>query len=204
MSEFVSVERIKSLKQGIEAKTGETYTDLTAGVQALVDGYGVGSAPVLTDLDITENGEYTPPDGVDGFGKVTANVAGSGGAKIATGTIVLNADAGYIKVTGLGFTPKAFALCCTKVIQNSACGGMFINSAAVMWRTGTNNTSVAVVVTSTQMSDYTVYPDDRIPANGDSGVRYAVNVLETGFVVSVYNAQRPYKAGAEFEWIAMG
>lgn len=79
MSEFVSVERINSLKSGIEAKTGESYGTLTAGVQALVDGYGVGSAPVLSELEITENGEYTPPDGVDGFSKVTANVAGSGG-----------------------------------------------------------------------------------------------------------------------------
>ena len=79
MSEYASVERIKTLKQGIETKTGETYNTLTEGVQALADGYGVGSAPVLTDLEITENGEYTPPDGVDGFGKVTANVAGSGG-----------------------------------------------------------------------------------------------------------------------------
>ena len=44
MSEFVSVERINSLKQGIEAKTGETYSDLTGGVQALMDGYGQGSS----------------------------------------------------------------------------------------------------------------------------------------------------------------
>lgn len=204
MSEFVSVERINALKSGIESKTGETYTDLTAGVQALVDGYGVGSAPVLTDLEITENGEYTPPDGVDGFGKVTANVAGSGGAKIATGTIVLNADAEYIKVTGLEFTPKAFALCCTKVIENSACGGMFIDSAAVMWRTGTNNTNVSVVATSAQINDYTVYPDDRIPSIGFSNIHYAVQVLETGFAVAAYNNQKPYKAGAEFEWVAMG
>ncbi len=42
MSEFVSVDRINALKSGIESKTGETYTDLTAGVQALVDGYGQG------------------------------------------------------------------------------------------------------------------------------------------------------------------
>lgn len=79
-AEFESAVRLAAMKSGIEAKTGGTYTDLTAGVQALVDGYGVGSAPVLTNLEITENGEYTPPDGVDGFGKVVANVAGSGGA----------------------------------------------------------------------------------------------------------------------------
>lgn len=73
----MSVERINALKAGIEAKTGGSYATLTEGVQALADGYGVGSAPVLTDLEITENGEYTPPDGVDGFDKVTVNVAGS-------------------------------------------------------------------------------------------------------------------------------
>lgn len=44
MSEFVSVERINSLKSGIEAKTGETYTDLTGAVQALADGYGQGGS----------------------------------------------------------------------------------------------------------------------------------------------------------------
>lgn len=77
MSDFVSVDRINALKSGIEAKTGATYTDLTTGVQALVDGYGVGS-PVLTDLEITENGEYSPPNGVDGFRKVAVNVAGNG------------------------------------------------------------------------------------------------------------------------------
>lgn len=42
MSEFVSVDRINALKSGIEAKTGRAYADLTAGVQALVDGFGQG------------------------------------------------------------------------------------------------------------------------------------------------------------------
>lgn len=35
-----SVERINALKQGIEATTGESYADLTSGVQALKNGYG--------------------------------------------------------------------------------------------------------------------------------------------------------------------
>lgn len=37
-----SVERINALKNGIEAVTGESYEDLTAGVQALKNGYGQG------------------------------------------------------------------------------------------------------------------------------------------------------------------
>lgn len=42
--ELKSVKAIKSLKQGIEATTGETYTDLTKAVQGLKDGYGKGNS----------------------------------------------------------------------------------------------------------------------------------------------------------------
>ena len=31
--------------------------------------------PVLTDISVAENGEYLPPEGYDGFGKVTVNVS---------------------------------------------------------------------------------------------------------------------------------
>ena len=37
-----SAKRLDALKQGIEAKTGETYADLTSGVNALIAGYGSG------------------------------------------------------------------------------------------------------------------------------------------------------------------
>lgn len=39
----------------------------------------VAVAPVLEELTITENGEYPPSEGYDGFSKVTVNVAGGGG-----------------------------------------------------------------------------------------------------------------------------
>lgn len=42
-------------------------------------GYMLGLAdsrePVLTDISVEENGEYLPPEGYDGFGKVTVNVS---------------------------------------------------------------------------------------------------------------------------------
>jgi len=37
------------------------------------------NAPNIQPLEITENGTYTPPDGVDGFAPVTVNVEASGG-----------------------------------------------------------------------------------------------------------------------------
>ena len=42
-AEFESAARLAALKSGIESRTGETYADLTEGVQALMDGYGQGS-----------------------------------------------------------------------------------------------------------------------------------------------------------------
>lgn len=44
-----TLNKINSLKQGIEAATGETYPDLTAGVQALKNGYGQGGGGVGID-----------------------------------------------------------------------------------------------------------------------------------------------------------
>jgi hypothetical protein len=54
-----SVTRLNALKQGIEAKTGETYDDLTGGVNALIAGFGQGSSggadiDALIDRSITD------------------------------------------------------------------------------------------------------------------------------------------------------
>lgn len=46
---LTSVERINALKNGIEATTGESYADLTAGVQALKNGYGQGGGGGAVD-----------------------------------------------------------------------------------------------------------------------------------------------------------
>lgn len=44
-----SAERLSALKQGIEAKTGETYTDMTGAVNALIAGYGQGGNQTIAD-----------------------------------------------------------------------------------------------------------------------------------------------------------
>lgn len=58
-----SVNRINSLKSGIEAVTGETYPDLTEGVQALKDGYGQGGGgdETFVGIKLSEfNYRYAP------------------------------------------------------------------------------------------------------------------------------------------------
>lgn len=49
-----SVERINALKNGIEAVTGESYDNLTAGVQALKNGYGQGGESELILGEVTD------------------------------------------------------------------------------------------------------------------------------------------------------
>lgn len=44
-----SLNRIKSLKSGIEATTGATYTNLTDAIQGLKDGYGTGGGSVTPE-----------------------------------------------------------------------------------------------------------------------------------------------------------
>ncbi len=48
-----------------------------AGVSVNVPSGG-STAPVIEPLEITENGTYTAPDGVDGYSPITVNVAGGG------------------------------------------------------------------------------------------------------------------------------
>lgn len=62
---LTSVERINALKQGIEATTGETYADLTAGVQALKNGYGQGGGGGTEEIEniIDESGVLDSTDG---------------------------------------------------------------------------------------------------------------------------------------------
>ena len=95
MSDYESVNKIKSLQQGIEAVTGNNYSDLTAAVQDLKNGYGgeedynegyeagkldgysegyTASQNARQEKPITQNGEYTPDEGYSGFSKVTVNV----------------------------------------------------------------------------------------------------------------------------------
>lgn len=67
----------------IEVEGGSSVRLLTAGKYCdrdiVVTAKGAASEPIIQPLEVTVNGTYTAPSGVDGYSPVTVNVAGSGG-----------------------------------------------------------------------------------------------------------------------------
>ncbi len=62
---------------------------------------GQGSDPVIRTLDVTENGTYRAPEGVDGYSPVNVNVSGGGLTPEQEDAIdvIINAGDGYLKHT---------------------------------------------------------------------------------------------------------
>ena len=67
---------------------------LTAGKYCdkniLVTASGGAATPVIEPLEVTENGTYNAPDGVDGYSPVTVNV--SGGITLSGGQLYVNTN----------------------------------------------------------------------------------------------------------------
>lgn len=80
--------QLQTVINSANGKTGKSDADVTSAVASLIAGFGSGggSNPIIQALNITENGTYTAPSGVDGYSPVTVNVAASGGANIQSGS----------------------------------------------------------------------------------------------------------------------
>ena len=69
--------KMTAIANAIRGKTGGT-NPLNLD-QMATEIAAIKAKPILQELTVIENGEYTPPVGVDGFSKVIANVTGNGG-----------------------------------------------------------------------------------------------------------------------------
>lgn len=169
-----------------------------------------GGTAIFKDIDetvtpsgtktITANGTYD----VTSFAQAVVSVAASGGTtgatSIQTGVITVDEDLAYLKVTNLGFTPKAFAvLPSSSVIQNSTCGATIVNGSGLIWRTSTNGTTVGQGAMYNSFKEMDTLPDSSTGAYGGG-----VKVLESGFIVCATASNFPFRAGMEFSWVALG
>lgn len=69
------VSDISSSYQKIQSKGGSVPTDKnTNNLPNAIDSIPIGSDPVITPIEITENGTYTAPENVDGYSPVVVNV----------------------------------------------------------------------------------------------------------------------------------
>lgn len=66
-----------AIGNAIRAKLGVTTAYRPGDMPAAIA--QIGGAPVLQSLAVTSNGEYAPPEGVDGFDSVSVSVSGGGG-----------------------------------------------------------------------------------------------------------------------------
>ena len=62
-----------------DVAAGKTFTS-AAGLKVAGTAQTSAASPVIESLEITENGTYTAPEGVDGYSPVTVNVPSSGDA----------------------------------------------------------------------------------------------------------------------------
>ena len=62
---------------------------------ALMRWANIGSGGTIEPLEVTENGTYTAPEGIDGYSPVTVNVAGGGNSAISI------EDNAYLEASGL-------------------------------------------------------------------------------------------------------
>lgn len=67
-------DKLTAIADAIRGKTGGTAPLMLAQMPEQIA--GIKTEPVLEELSITENGEYTPGEGVDGYSRVTVEVAG--------------------------------------------------------------------------------------------------------------------------------
>ena len=68
---LISTSKLTNLANAIRNKTGEVKSYTVDEMIEKINGMG---SSVLTPLDVTANGIYTPESGVDGFDRVNVNV----------------------------------------------------------------------------------------------------------------------------------
>lgn len=103
---------LTGIANAIRGKTGGTAALTLEQMPGAIS--GIETEPVLQELAVTENGEYIPGEGVDGFGRVTVEVEGEGLPDgiyaVATGTFTVASQTAMTIEHNLGVIPRVFVV----------------------------------------------------------------------------------------------
>lgn len=191
--------------------------DLIAQVKAALNGKatnGGGSAPVIESLQVTQNGTYTAPSGVDGYSPVVVNVPVPDGYIKPSGTLQITKNgehdvAAYAKVN---------------VAVSSGGGGMVIKSGTTTSRTintGLSNVEQFFMYKESQTGTglirlhYTKSATSRMYASAWSTNNYGTKTITNGtggvtvsggtVTISATQAtQGALTSNVTYKWVAVG
>lgn len=79
----VTESSLENIADAIRAKLGVATEYKPGEMAAAIQSIPTGGSAVLEHLSVTQNGNYTPGAGVDGFDQVTVNVSGGGGGIVS-------------------------------------------------------------------------------------------------------------------------
>ncbi len=119
MSVQTEIDRIISAVEAAHNKILEKggTTERPYTVAGLEQAIGTIPNAVVQPLEVTENGTYTTPDGVDGYSPVTVNVAASGGRTVETCTVTINC---FNDIMALVYTVFEDGIITSKFLNNSS------------------------------------------------------------------------------------
>ena len=197
-------DKLTAIADAVRGKTGGA--DALTLEQMASEIAGIKSNPVIRSLEITENGTYTAPSGVDGYSPITVSVAasGGGGLTVQSGTLTPAQDTTNIRITGLPFAPKLFVASldiAQSEITNGVAkmiGGMYTPYMKATFRTnamGTGNANDAFYIL---FEDETPLADDVPTTSAPDNI----SLLTSGILI--YREGYFFRAGIPIKWIAVG
>ena len=83
---------LTGIADAIRSKTGKSEQILTENMETEIMSISGSSAPVIEELNVTTNGTYNVPEGVDGYNPVTVNVSGG---DLPPEALVISGDCEY-------------------------------------------------------------------------------------------------------------
>lgn len=203
-------EKLTAIADSIRSKTGSDA--MLSLVQMAAEIASIRTEPVLETLTVTQNGEYIPGMGMDGFSKVLVDVAASGGipvpiTAIAAGSITPTSDITEFTLPhNLGVVPKIVVVYLVNAYRADDNGGAIFScmiNHLVTVGGGFDNKNTQSLIQYIHPTSFNMLP---MTSNGNT-------INETTAAVKGGNAAAMFKATvidengetipAVYNWVAM-